>query len=365
MDFMKNWNKIVDLVEKYRFDKEEKIQLLWEDTVFGTILDYGENRVQSQVPLKMGSTSKEMDIVIKNGVTYEIVIELKRNNFMLMRDGESQLFSYLNQLKNVKIGILVCDKLYVYFYNASQTDEENKRKRLEIPFEKDSELGVKFVKVFCKENFGVQNVIEFVEKNLKNENAISEIRADLQKLSILEIVKEHYAQKYSTEEIECALEGLNFDFTISANSVENKSVVNLQQTSAKNSHVGKTVTIKGHEFDLYMNDDAGDKIFQDFVRRTLQKLFEYRLMPDMEIKRLQDRDYSNRTFGLNYALLEKEHRNCFDNTGKSRYWTSPGSKIAGFYVCSQWWKEKVVPIYEDKFAEWVQHLARICNSPAK
>lgn len=124
-------------------------------------------------------------------------------------------------------------------------------------------------------------------------------------------------------------------------------------------HECAEIRIKGHAFDLYMNPHHGDTIFQDFVQRTIADLLKWNLIPATEIEKLQKFDYSKETFGLQYALFQKNWKDCLDNTGKARYWAK---KIGIFFVCSQWRKEKVVPVYEDKFAEWLKYLSRICDN---
>lgn len=125
-------------------------------------------------------------------------------------------------------------------------------------------------------------------------------------------------------------------------------------------HECADIKIKGRTFDLYMSPQHGDVIFQDFVRRTLTDLLKWNIIPSTEIEKLQKIDYSKETFGLQFALFQKDWKDCIDNTGKIRYWS--GKINNTFFVCSQWWKEKVVPVYEDKFAEWLKYLSRICDN---
>mgnify|MGYP006912266260 CR=1 FL=1 len=75
----------------------------------------------------------------------------------------------------LSIGILVCEKLYLYLYNHS----DNKNDCLEIPFEKDNELRIKFMELFNKSNFDVENVKNFIQSESKNKNDISKIKKEI------------------------------------------------------------------------------------------------------------------------------------------------------------------------------------------
>lgn len=91
--------------------------------------------------------------------------------------------------------------------------------------------------------------------------------------------------------------------------------------------------------------------FQDFVKRTLRNMFDNNLIPQEEIKLLQTKDYSKQAFGLEYPLFEAAFTKTKDASGRSRYWSQP--LYGKYYVCSQWWKQKM-DIYELRFAKWIR-----------
>ena len=355
MTYAEAWNKIVGYYEKYGTDLEEKIQTVWEDSVFSAILNYNTTEIDAQRAVQMGST-KKADIVVRKDGKDVVVVELKRHTESVLGKGQDQLFSYLDRLKSAAIGILVCNKLYVYDYDFTKQDAENAENRLEIPFERDNPDGAKFVELFSKENFNAQNIKEYIQSQRQEKQDVSAIRGEITAELIKELLKKHFMQTYAEEAFEQAFSTVHIEVTDKATDVFEKHPT----TAMVKTHECAEIRIKGHAFDLYMNPHHGDMIFQDFVQRTIADLLKWNLIPATEIEKLQKFDYSKETFGLQYALFQKDWKDCLDNTGKPRYWAKKINNM--FYACSQWWKEKVVPIYEDKFADWLRYLSRICDN---
>lgn len=201
------WNIIVKSVKDNIYKKEEIIQAIWNSTIFPLILDGSDCKNIEQV-VPEGST-KKMDIVIKQNGNDVAVVELKqhtysRNAKIGLVTPQEQLFSYLNQLKCVNIGILVCDKLYIYNYDFTKNDEENATNCLEIPFEKDSELGVKFVELFSKENFSEENIKEFIAQKIRSAQNIKNLREEIgnAKEMVIEFLENEFAPKYGKAEFD-------------------------------------------------------------------------------------------------------------------------------------------------------------------
>lgn len=354
MTYAEAWNKIVGYYEKHGTALETTIQTVWEDSVFSAILNYDTTEIDAQRAVQMGAT-KKADIVVRKDGKDVVVAELKRHTASVSDGGQAQLFSYLNQLKFVDIGILVCNKLYVYDYDFTKQDPENVGNRLEIPFERGNPDGAKFVELFSKENFNAQNIKEFIKSQRQEKQEVSAIRGEITVGLIKGLLKKHFMQTYAEDAFEQAFSTVHIEVTDKTTNVFKK----YPAIAIVKPHECAEIKIKGHTFDLYMNPQKDDTIFQDFVQRTLADLLKWNLIPTTEIEKLQKFDYSKETFGLQYALFQKDWKDCLDNTGKPRYWAK---KIGMFYACSQWWKEKVVPIYEDKFAEWLKYLSRICDN---
>lgn len=120
---------------------------------------------------------------------------------------KEQLFSYMRLLR-LTVGILICDKIYLYFL-----DFDDNETSIEIAFTKDNANGAKFIELFEKKNYDEEAIKKFIEKHNELKSHIQEIRKDLQGLAIADIIKNHYASKYSTEEIEQALKNLQISVT--------------------------------------------------------------------------------------------------------------------------------------------------------
>lgn len=154
-------------------------------------------------------TAKRIDIVIKQNENAVAVVELKQHTHSRnVKAGsvtpQEQLFSYLNQLKRVGIGILVCDKLHIYAYDFTKTDEENERNRLDIPFEKDSELGEKFVGLFSKMRFDSEKVREFISQKIRSAQNIKNLRDEIEnsKELTIRLLENEFAPKYGKAEFD-------------------------------------------------------------------------------------------------------------------------------------------------------------------
>lgn len=157
MDYSEAWNKIVRRTEKIKSKNEEVVQYAWE-THFEDMFGYNPEDIESQRPVQMGST-KRTDVVIKNNNNDLFVVEFKRHELSFNDKMQNQLFSYLDREK-IDIGILVCDKLYIYSYDFTQ---KNKFFRLEIPFEHNHSGGMEFLRMFSKENFDKQTIKIFIK----------------------------------------------------------------------------------------------------------------------------------------------------------------------------------------------------------
>lgn len=229
MNYTEAWNKIVGYYEKYGTALEAVVQAVWEDSVFSAILNYDTAEIDSQRAVQMGST-KKMDIVIRLDGTDSFVVELKRYAASVSDGGQAQLFSYLNQLKSVGIGILVCNSLYVYDYDFTKSDEENAENRLEIPFERDNPCGAKFVELFSRENFNAENIKEYIKSRRQEKQEVSAIRGEITAGLIKELLKKHFVQTYTESAFEQAFS--NIDITVSAKlSLHKECPVPVQKTA--------------------------------------------------------------------------------------------------------------------------------------
>lgn len=212
MTYAEAWNKIVGYYEKHGTALETTIQTVWEDSVFSAILNYDTTEIDAQRAVQMGAT-KKADIVVRKDGKDVLVAELKRHIASVSDGGQAQLFSYLNQLKSVDIGILVCNKLYVYDFDFTKQDAENAENRLEIPFERDNPDGAKFVELFSKENFNAQNIKEFIKSQRQEKQEVSAIRGEITVGLIKGLLKKHFMQTYAEDAFEQAFSTVHIEVT--------------------------------------------------------------------------------------------------------------------------------------------------------
>lgn len=106
----------------------------------------------------------------------------------------------------LSIGVLVCEKLYLYFYNHS----DNKNDCLEIPFEKDNELGIKFMELFNKSNFDVENARDFIQSESKNKKDVIKIKTEISEKLVKNLLTEHFIKTYNKDVVESALKSFSF-----------------------------------------------------------------------------------------------------------------------------------------------------------
>ena len=216
MNAVEKWNLIVAEVQKKLSARETEVQQLWEN-IFADANFFGYSRfggeIDSQRNIHIGSYERTIpDIIIRDIANNKdlFVVELKQHNLPFDNKYKEQLFSYMRLLR-LSAGVLICNKIYLYIlgYDDNETS-------MEIAFTNNNPNGSKFIELFSKNGYNENEVKQFIEKNKELKSHIQEIRTDLQTLSIIDVIKEHYAPKYSNEEIEIALK--NLQISISFNS---------------------------------------------------------------------------------------------------------------------------------------------------
>ena len=199
------WNEIVELFHDNLSKDEKIIQNDWEKMILRNYLGFGKTDIDSQRRLRIGSTDKKIDIMLKKDGNEFCVIELKQHCHSKNDGGQAQLFSYLNQLKKIRLGVLVCDKLYVYAFDYKSDDSE--QAFVEIPFEEDDENGLAFVGFFQKQYLELDKIVEWVitknDERLENERLQKEEREIIEKIKseitddlIKDLLRHHFVNKF-------------------------------------------------------------------------------------------------------------------------------------------------------------------------
>ncbi len=109
-----NWPIIARLLDLTKESSESNFQngimsILTSD------LGWPESQVSKEYPVRMGSTSKKMDFLLKDSEQHPmVVIEVKLSKSH--DDGVAQLGSYMNALEpQLNIGLVIKDKIYVFY----------------------------------------------------------------------------------------------------------------------------------------------------------------------------------------------------------------------------------------------------------
>ena len=357
-DYCEEWNFLVIEHIKNKNESEDKIQSLWESYLTNPF-QFGyssEKELMSKISLHIGSKTIEIpDIVLSINEEKICVIELKRYNLSKSKNYEDQLLNYMGHTDlYIPLGVLICDKLYIYWRNFA----ENKTDCLEIPFEFDNENGIKFVELFCKQNFDLENIHNFIKDKNNSKTNIENIRNEITKELIEKLLRQYFSSGYSKDDFDKAFSDINIEvgkkqhFVVNNVSSPAKTV---EKISVVAGNASETVCIKGVTIPCYRNSE---QTVQDFIKQTLKILFDNNLLSLEEIKRMQDKDYSDRTFGIQFPLLQADF-NKIVISGHARYWTK--FKVSNFYVCLFWWKG-LSEVYDVNIASWLRRLE--CDSEA-
>jgi len=216
------WNLLVEEFNAHKSAKEDAIQRLWE-SIFAEIFGYSRlnGEIESHRKMRIGAIERVVpDIIIKEKLSKRdlFIVELKQHLFSFEPKYKEQLFSYM-KLFRINVGILICNEIWLFMF-----DENNTELSMNIPFLPNCENGYKFVDAFSKGVFDEQLVKQFIKNDIAKKmqmeniaNRINEIRADIQKRSLAEIVKSYYSSNYTNNEIEQALNGLKFNVQLDKN----------------------------------------------------------------------------------------------------------------------------------------------------
>lgn len=206
MGFEKIWNLIVKHYKTNYNAPEEKLQKDWENTLISGSLGYmglfGE--IDAHRTIHLGSGKRVIpDIIIKNDDKDLFDIELKQYSLPFAIEMEQQLKSYMDLL-HVSVGVLVCQKIYVYVYDFSKS----KLKRVEISFVEDNPDGIAFVELFSKENFSEEKIENFIDSKNNFANNVQKIKSEITQENIVALVKSHFLTTYAATEVDKAMEDI-------------------------------------------------------------------------------------------------------------------------------------------------------------
>ena len=210
MTFTDIWNYIVSQREKNYNAPETVVQQEWE-LYFSDFFNYKRvfGEIDAHRNIHIGASQRTIpDIIIKSNGKDLLDVELKQYNLPFSSEMENQLKSYMDLL-HVSVGMLICQKIYIYIYNFSQS----KFKKAEVQFTQNNPDGIKLVELLQKEAFSVDKIEAFIDSKNSFENNINEIIDELTAENALNILKSHFESIYSPNEVDSAFEKLSINIT--------------------------------------------------------------------------------------------------------------------------------------------------------
>ena len=245
MNYNESWNFIVKAFNEKFNSNESIVQKDWE-IYFSEIFGYKRlnNEIDSQRNIAIGSSQRVIpDIIIRQGNNDIFDVELKQYNLDFTDKFEEQLISYLNLL-HISIGVLICNKIYVYVYDYIRND----LKKAEIAFIENNPDGSKFIEIFSRDGFDKERIIEFIDNKNKFTSNISKIKKNLNSEYVLDLIKKDMENKgYSKQEIEKALEGTAISILN-----ENIPMTNKQKNSPKEPTISYVSNVSGMDYSKYI-----------------------------------------------------------------------------------------------------------------
>tara|TARA_R110002096_G_scaffold138063_4_gene291593 strand:- start:1582 stop:2619 length:1038 start_codon:yes stop_codon:yes gene_type:complete len=343
---MEKWNKLCralseeipnDLTEA-PFEKEIIFAL---DSVLGWDRFYN---VKSQVPVKMGISTRFIDVVVHDGDDNDLfVIEAKRPN-LLLKGHDEQLKSYMMQ-KRLNVGILIGNKIKIYFDNGNETILIE-----EIEFKRNTLEGLNFTKNFHKENYSEDNIKKYIKEQLNKKEEIKIAKKLKSKLlsksyndRIISFLKEEFEEGYSENVIEKVFENLKI------------KIEDITTTEDITTKVDSVYVKKNREEGIGINAYVKDSF----------KYLDKNLLNDSELINLQDLDYSTNIFKINHPFLIKLASLTEDKS--KRYWKDDFIINNEIYrACSQWSSNSfnkkenktLGEIKKEKFDNWLKKIKK-------
>ena len=292
------WNFLVDHYNRNIWTNEEIIQRDWE-SFFADAELFKYSKIKGEVDshriLQIGSYERVIpDIILKKGNDDLFVVELKKYSLHFSKEREAQLFSYL-KLLHISIGVLICDKIYIYAYNFETSEQENK---LEIPFEKDNTDGIAFVGLFAKDAFSKDKIIEYISSKKNFCANVKKIRDEIDHNLIYDVLKKHFEGKYKSEEIESALSGYSFSYEFANYSIVE---INPETTQPK---AQQDINIFQKTSGYTDSESINLKFWTMFIQYALKNT-EFK--KDFNIKKTTDRNYYNFSIGSSKYYISASH----------------------------------------------------------
>lgn len=204
------WKEICYLMKINKASSED----LFQSEIVNIFEKLGWSRFNKEIEEKrkisIGSAnSLEPDIIFKNNTNDLFVVELKKPTARYTERNNSQLFSYLRQLK-LNVGLLINDRIHVFY------EDGNCKVPVEImniEFNENADDGLKFIELFSRQTYNEEFLLNFCKNQLKSLDAIDYLTSDEFKSRIVEFIIKDAGKQFSNDVIEIALKNIEINIT--------------------------------------------------------------------------------------------------------------------------------------------------------
>jgi hypothetical protein len=326
------WNEICFLLsENIKKDISESsfeqnvIQAL---SVLGWKQFYGDFEIRPTYQL--GAANRlTPDFVVKSLDNHKLfVIEIKQPNIPINSIFQQQLFSYIRLLR-LEYGILIGEVIQI-FYDGVLSKQEDPILLDTIRFERNSDKGEIFVKLFSKESFNFDSLHEYTAQSLKEINREKEIKVLLNKIlsenykeKVFSLMKQDLISEYDGELLDSVLNKLKIEITTKVQNVVNNSNAS-KAFNLVSKKLSKEIESKTEQNDIRILDlihekllSVGDILSMSYgLRGSEKKTYYAEVLEDGSLKVL----------GKIYKASSYAAVACINDAGSSREhangWTS-------------------------------------------
>lgn len=352
---MEKWNELCFMLsESIPSNMSEQIFELKVIQAFEKLgWSHFKNEIVVRESIHLGAKNRiTPDLVLKSREKGNLfTVEVKKPSLEISNsDFEFQLSSYMGILRK-ELGILIGNKIQIYV-DGKLFNKDGLILIEEIEFKRNSEKGLKFVELFKKENFDLQNIFDYSAEKIKQLKEIETAETIKQELlskqyvdTIKNSIKSNLLQKYGERVIDKVLNDLEITVTDKNKTIELENIIENEPKKYGSFIKGNTSGANTSQLPI-----------GKYVRETLNQLIIGNRISRDEIEKLQRADYSKQTFDIQFAFLKKRFPP--DSKERIRYWKNP-VVINGeqFFVCSQWYE---VPANNDRpyYENWLKRMSK-------
>lgn len=230
------WEVICYLMKINRNSRED----LFQSEIVNIFEKLGWSRYNKEIEekrkIQIGSAKSFIpDIIIKNLNKDLFVIELKKPIALYINRNDSQIFSYMRQLR-LNVGLLINDSIHVFYEDNNYSVPVE---ILNIEFNEHSIGGPKFIALFSKETFNYAELIKYCSNQLRKLDVIDLISSNEYKEKVFELIKNDLRDHFENEVIDLAFKSIEINIQNREDApIENKlSNIKIEQSRNQTSSI--------------------------------------------------------------------------------------------------------------------------------